>query len=201
MNGKFENEGYFFSSDGTFYKGSWKDSKRNGKGEQKYLDGSRYTGEWCDDKKHGKGIVDFPDGNSFIAFFKYDVMIGKGDVSFDFSLLDTNKNNNLDNFNNNININNLNNLVNNNNNNLINNLNNQNQQNNNNQNIQNQQNNNFQSPIVPNNIFEDVHLAFGDVEKVEKIEEKPEALNQLLPNVTQLDKNHLKITEKKVKNK
>ena len=36
--------------DGGFYKGLFRDGKRNGYGVYEYADGSRYEGDWKDDK-------------------------------------------------------------------------------------------------------------------------------------------------------
>lgn len=39
----------------NFYRGSFKDGKRNGNGTFFYANGSQYTGEWRDNTKHGQG--------------------------------------------------------------------------------------------------------------------------------------------------
>jgi hypothetical protein len=51
-------------SDGSTYKGEWKDGKRHGKGTWVRPDGMRYEGEWINNKPHGQGTLTNPDGKS-----------------------------------------------------------------------------------------------------------------------------------------
>ena len=62
--------GEYEFSDGTSYKGEWKDGNMHGKGTQNYPDGSRYIGNFKEDKrwrgiqynKNGKINVIFDNG-------------------------------------------------------------------------------------------------------------------------------------------
>ena len=46
-----------YNEAGERYKGSWKGSKRHGKGVFFYKSGNRYEGEWKDDRRHGLGTL------------------------------------------------------------------------------------------------------------------------------------------------
>ena len=57
------NKGTYKWSDGSSYKGEWKNNEMHGKGIQKWSDGSvQYDGEWKDNLWHGKGTYKWPDG-------------------------------------------------------------------------------------------------------------------------------------------
>ncbi|XP_076386430.1 uncharacterized protein LOC105663382 [Megachile rotundata] len=40
-----------------YYRGEWKDDKKEGRGKELYRDGWMYDGEWLNNKKHGCGIL------------------------------------------------------------------------------------------------------------------------------------------------
>ena len=62
------------------YKGSWIQSKRDGRGEMhNYTEGSIYIGLWTDDKRNGKGIFNLTkDDDYYIGEFKDNERYGKG---------------------------------------------------------------------------------------------------------------------------
>ena len=95
--------GKFVNSNLT-YTGEWRDGKKNGKGECKWLNGNIFDGEWKDDhllkgkltfkdgdiydgewknnKREGKGKYTFKDGDIYDGEWKNDKYEGKGKLTF-----------------------------------------------------------------------------------------------------------------------
>jgi len=42
----------------------------HGKGVMKYSDGSKYRGNWKDGERHGQGTIIYPDGKKWVGRFK-----------------------------------------------------------------------------------------------------------------------------------
>ena len=51
--------------DGSTYKGEWRNDKRNGHGEFKWLNNSSYVGDFRDDLMHGEGTYTGEDGTNY----------------------------------------------------------------------------------------------------------------------------------------
>ena len=62
-------KGVFNFSDGTQYKGEWKNGKENGKGIINMPNGGSYKGGFKDGIFYGDGVLNFPDGRKWVGFF------------------------------------------------------------------------------------------------------------------------------------
>ena len=83
-------------SDGSYYRGTLNDGKRNLYGEITYADGSSYSGDWKDDKKEGKGEMNFSDGRYYEGMFTNDIINGTGRMNYkDGSYYEGNFNNGM----------------------------------------------------------------------------------------------------------
>ncbi|CCI39874.1 unnamed protein product [Albugo candida] len=100
--GKRRGQGMSTLSDGTIYKGEWRNSKRNGfgvcqyartrdryegkwvggvrcgRGVCTYASGAVYNGEWKNDCRHGDGRITYPDGTLLEGRWKEDKFCGDG---------------------------------------------------------------------------------------------------------------------------
>ena len=65
-------------SDGTKYKGDWKDDIQEGEGEEILSDGTLYIGQFKDGEKNGKGIVKWTDGSCYEGDFLKGIIHGDG---------------------------------------------------------------------------------------------------------------------------
>ena len=73
--------GNFYWSDGSSYKGLWKDERRHGNGTQIYPQNSslvKYIGEWREDLRNGFGKVFWINGNTYEGQFQNGIINGKG---------------------------------------------------------------------------------------------------------------------------
>jgi len=63
ISGDCENgEGTYVNSDGSSYKGRWKNGKPDGRGTKIDADGKKYTGQFINGKANGTGTLYNPDG-------------------------------------------------------------------------------------------------------------------------------------------
>ena len=67
--------GYSFNSDGSYYKGSFVNGKKNFYGEFHYDNGSHYEGYWLDNLKNGKGQFFFNSNLYYSGLWKENRMI------------------------------------------------------------------------------------------------------------------------------
>jgi len=74
--------GIFHFSDGTTYKGQWKDGKREGQGFFSLPNGTTYEGQWKNDKIEGHGAVTYPGGEKYVGELKNGRREGEGTFSF-----------------------------------------------------------------------------------------------------------------------
>lgn len=61
---------YAFSS-GDSYQGEWANDQKHGQGTYTFKNKQKYSGGWYDGKKHGEGVVIFPDGKRIEGAWKY----------------------------------------------------------------------------------------------------------------------------------
>ena len=76
--GKKEGYGEYEWSNGSVYKGYWKDNKLCGKGVYYYTDGKKYVGEYYNNLKQGRGKYFWPDGKLYFGEYKEDKKEGIG---------------------------------------------------------------------------------------------------------------------------
>lgn len=57
-----EGYGVHYWSDGSVYRGMWKNFQMNGDGEFQWPDGRTFKGEYYMGRKHGYGVFKWPDG-------------------------------------------------------------------------------------------------------------------------------------------
>ena len=70
--------GLLYNSENEYkYKGLFKDSQKEGYGEE-YFNGNIYKGDFKEDKKNGKGEIIFKNGDIYIGEFKNDIINGYG---------------------------------------------------------------------------------------------------------------------------
>ena len=55
--------GTFKHTNGTVYKGQWKDGRQHGSGIEIWVDSAQYNGEYIDGKKEGCGAYYWADGS------------------------------------------------------------------------------------------------------------------------------------------
>lgn len=60
------------------YSGSFRDDKKEGKGEFRWANGEFYSGEWAAGKKHGVGLWTSPKGDSYMGEWKKGIVEGDG---------------------------------------------------------------------------------------------------------------------------
>eukprot|EP01002_Notosolenus_urceolatus_P014983 NODE_704_length_1847_cov_169.920467_g573_i0.p1 GENE.NODE_704_length_1847_cov_169.920467_g573_i0~~NODE_704_length_1847_cov_169.920467_g573_i0.p1 ORF type:complete len:579 (-),score=251.58 NODE_704_length_1847_cov_169.920467_g573_i0:111-1598(-) len=68
---------YTFQS-GATYEGTWKGTKRHGKGVWKHPEGDQYEGQYADNKEHGWGVYTYAKGKKFCGQFNLALMGGFG---------------------------------------------------------------------------------------------------------------------------
>lgn len=64
------------------YQGEWRDGKPHGQGSHKYSDGGIYTGEFLDGDKHGQGTYRYPNGSVYTGDWEYNNMHGRGSYKY-----------------------------------------------------------------------------------------------------------------------
>jgi len=62
--------GTYKYSDGTEYKGQWKNGRLDGQGTLTYPDGSKYVGQFKDNRRNGQGTYTYPDNSKYVGQFK-----------------------------------------------------------------------------------------------------------------------------------
>lgn len=65
-------------SNGSVYRGVFKEGKAHGLGIYLSIDGFKYEGEWVDNSPHGYGKAHYNDGSTFTGYFKEGKKHGKG---------------------------------------------------------------------------------------------------------------------------
>ena len=79
VKGDCENgQGTYKYSDGTKYKGQWKNGKLDGQGTYIYPDGSKYVGQFEDGQRNGQGTYIYPDGSKYVGQFEDGQRNGQG---------------------------------------------------------------------------------------------------------------------------
>jgi hypothetical protein len=63
------------STTGT-YTGSYKNDKKDGRGEFRWANGELFSGEWSQGKKHGVGMWISPEGDSYMGEWKRGIVEG-----------------------------------------------------------------------------------------------------------------------------
>ena len=66
--------GIFTSADGGIYKGEYKDGKRDGVGTYIFPSGIKYTGSYKDDERDGRGVYFFANGTSHTVYYDKGVL-------------------------------------------------------------------------------------------------------------------------------
>lgn len=62
-------KGVSVSAAGERYEGTWRNSRRHGRGKITWTNGVRYDGQWRDDQIDGRGLLVFADGSRFAGDF------------------------------------------------------------------------------------------------------------------------------------
>ena len=75
-------DGFYIYSDGSRYKGEWKNNKHHGYGTIIYPDGSKYVGEWKEHKQDGKGIYFYKNGEKYSGNWKDGKKNGSGTYTY-----------------------------------------------------------------------------------------------------------------------
>jgi hypothetical protein len=78
LNNKPHGEGTLYNTDGSCYKGSFKNGRKNGHGSLRKNGKLIYFGYWKDDKYHGEGTVYYSDTSSYFGNFKGGLRNGYG---------------------------------------------------------------------------------------------------------------------------
>ena len=76
--GVISGEGEIRFFDGRFYKGSLKNSRKEGTGTYVWADGLRYVGPWVNDMQQGRGKMEFVNGDSYEGDFVLGERTGNG---------------------------------------------------------------------------------------------------------------------------
>ena len=76
--GKKEGYGEYTWSNGSVYKGYWRDNKLCGKGVYYYIDGKKFIGEYNNNLKEGRGKYFWSDGKLYFGEYKQDKKEGIG---------------------------------------------------------------------------------------------------------------------------
>ena len=76
--GKEYGEGSYYATNGHSYVGGWKDGNKHGQGTYDWPSGDLYKGGWKDNKKHGEASVIYKDGTIYNGTWVDDVREGKG---------------------------------------------------------------------------------------------------------------------------
>lgn len=81
--GKFNGLGFLkLSNPAVTYIGLWENGMRHGKGELKYADGAGYIGDWENDKKTGIGKMTYRDHSYYDGTWEDDKYSGQGKMRF-----------------------------------------------------------------------------------------------------------------------
>ena len=81
--GKKEGYGEYKWSNGSLYRGYWKDNKLCGKGVYYYENGNKYIGECKDNCKEGKGKYFWKDGKTYFGEYAKDKKEGIGKYNWE----------------------------------------------------------------------------------------------------------------------
>ena len=76
--GKKNGKGEFYWADGSSYKGEFLKNNIHGFGEYAWVDGRRYIGDWLDNKMNGKGTFFWPNGRRYEGEYHLDKKQGYG---------------------------------------------------------------------------------------------------------------------------
>lgn len=75
--------GRYYYSNGNFYDGQWKNDRKHGRGEYKYLlTKENYKGEWRNGQKDGRGIFTFSYNDYYDGQFEKGLKSGRGKIVF-----------------------------------------------------------------------------------------------------------------------
>lgn len=61
-----------------YYKGTFAENKKHGRGEMKYKDGGIYDGDWLDNNRHGQGTYYYPNGDVYTGMWAANKKHGQG---------------------------------------------------------------------------------------------------------------------------
>lgn len=71
-----------YTNDNYYFKGDWKNSKKNGKGEENYDNGDRYYGNFMDNQREGFGKYTFKNNSIYEGYFKNGHFDGNGKLTY-----------------------------------------------------------------------------------------------------------------------